>query len=97
MIEVRGKGIGDLVRGSAIRPTESGLDSEFPDGRIAGVLYAVDAGSDAFCPGNGGTLASPPGCCGRPAPHPPKKCLDLAEKSAGEPREPALTLEEARM
>ena len=51
VIEVRGKGIGDLVRGSAIRPTESGLDSG----------------------------------------------LDLAEKSAGEPSELALALEEARM
>jgi hypothetical protein len=28
VIEVRGEEIGDLVRGSAIRPTESGLDSE---------------------------------------------------------------------
>jgi hypothetical protein len=43
----RGMGTGDLLRGSAIRPTESGRDSEFPGGRIAGILCTVDAGSDA--------------------------------------------------
>lgn len=66
VIEVRGEGVNDLTRGSVIRPTESGLDSEFlgslgaraalsvplemSDGRIAGFLCAVDADPDAFGP-----------------------------------------------
>jgi GGDEF domain-containing protein len=66
VIEVRGEGIDDLARGSVIRPTESGLDADFlssigaqaalsapleiSDGRIAGVLCAVDAAPDAFGP-----------------------------------------------
>ncbi len=73
VIEVRGEGVGGLSRGTVLTPTGDGINQDFlpalgaqdclsaplemTDGRIVGVLCAVDAEADSYRPEHAAQLA----------------------------------------